>query len=280
MKKGINYWAFPPGSDGSPIDPVEAMKRAKKLGFDCFEHTVEATGLISRTTIREQAVAVRSEADRIGIELLTVCSGLAWSESPTHPDPAVRRSAVETNLKMLELCSWLGVHTLLYVPGMVSAEFVPDFPPQPYVEVERRARESIEMLVQTAERLKVTVAVENVWNRFLLSPVEMRDFVDSFGSDYVKCYFDVGNCISYGHPTDWIRTLGARIAAVHMKDFKVSIGNLDGFVDLLAGDADYPKVMAAFREIDYDGPYTAEILPGRDGSAEKAIAALRVVEAY
>ena len=280
MKKGINYWAFPPKGDGSAIGQVEAIKVAKALGFDCLELTVEAQGGLSRATTRDEATVIRKAAEVAGIELLTVASGMAWGESPTDPDAGVRAKAVESYKRTLELCSWLGAPTLLYLPGMVSACFVPGYAPQPYEAVVRRAREAVEALLPVAEKHKVKLAIENVWNRFLLSPVEMRDFIDKFGSEWVGSYFDVGNVLLYGHPEDWIRILGKRIAAVHMKDFRTSVGNLDGFVDLLSGDVDFRAVMATLREAGYDGPYTAEIVPGKEGAAEKAIAALRIIERY
>ena len=135
-------------------------------------------------------------------------------------------------------------------------------------------------LLPTAERLDVRLAVENVWNRFLMSPLEMRYFIDSFESPHVGSYFDVGNVLAFGHPEDWIHTLGKRILAVHLKDFRVNVGNLDGFVDLLSGDVNYPSVMRCFREIGYDGAYTAEIVPGAPGAVEKAIAAMKIIEGY
>ncbi len=280
MKKGINYWAFPPGADGSPISQVSAMERAKLLGYDCLELTVEATGALTGATTMEEASALRKAADEIGIELVTVASGLAWGESPTDPDPSVRARAIESYKRSLELCAALGARTLLYLPGMVSACFVPSYAPQPYEAVAKRAKEAVEALLPTARKLRVTLAVENVWNHFLMSPVEMRDFIDQFGSEWVGSYLDLGNILQFGQPEDWIRTLGKRIAAVHMKDFRVNVGTLDGFVDLLSGDVDYRSVMPALRSVGYDGTYTAEIVPGRDGAAEKAIAALKIIEGY
>jgi L-ribulose-5-phosphate 3-epimerase len=278
MQKGINYWAFPPGRDGSPADPLEAMRAAHELGFDCFELTVEAAGLISLATTYEQAERVRHAAQALGLRLSTVASGLAWSTSPTHPDQAVRDQAVRSYEKVLEITAWLGAETSLYIPGMVSASFVPEFAPQPYDQVDLWARESLRRLLPTAERLGVRIAIENVWNRYLLSPLEMRAFIDSFGSPLVGSYFDVGNVMLYGHPEHWIQILGPRIFAVHLKDFRVAIGNLDGFVDLLSGNVDFPAVMCAFEQIGYDGPFTAEIVPGKAGDVEKAAVALKVIE--
>ena len=280
MIKGINYWAFPPGPNGAPIDPVDAMSRAKELGYDCFELTVDPTGPVSLETTQREAIRVREQAARIGISLRTAASGIAWGLSPTHPDSSVRESAVAAYGRIIQVASWLGAETLLYLPGMVSAVFVPDYPPQPYEEVDLRARRALRELIPTAERLGVRLAVENVWNRYLLSPVEMRDFIDSFGSPFVASYFDVGNCMLYGHPEDWIRVLGKRIAAVHLKDFRVNTGNLDGFVDLLSGNVDFPAVMKALAEAGYSGPCTAEIVPGTPGAVEKAAAAIGLIEGY
>jgi hexulose-6-phosphate isomerase len=280
MKKGINYWAFPPNGDGSPIGPIQAIRTAKRLGFDCLELTIDGEGELTCGTTKEEATRFRREAETVGIELLTVASGLAWGVSPTDPDPAVRSQAIRNTERSLELCAQLGAKTLLYLPGMVSASFVPTFSPQSYEKVAVWAREAVETLLPTAEKLKVHLGVENVWNRFLLSPVEMRDFIDQFQSEWVGSYLDVGNVLQFGHPEDWIKTLGKRIKAVHMKDFRVAVGNLDGFVDLLSGDVDFKGIMPLFREIGYPGPYTAEIVPGRAGAAEKAIAALRVIEQY
>lgn len=280
MVKGINYWAFPANPDGSPADLLTAMKHAKELGYDCFEVTVDQSGLISLDTTKEQAQGVREEADRLGLALVTSASGLAWEESPTHPDPQVRGKAIRNYKRAMEVSSWLGIKTMLYLPGMVSAVFVPSFRPQPYEKVYEWAREAIQSLLPSAERFGVRLAVENVWNRFLMSPLEMRRFVDSFGSPLVGVYFDVGNVVAFGHPEDWIRTLGKRIMAVHLKDFRINVGNLDGFVDLLSGDVDFPTVMKTFKEIGYDGSYTAEIVPGAPGAVEKAIAAMRMIETY
>ncbi len=276
--KAINYWAFPADSNGNPYDPVEAMRVAKELGFNAFELTVEAEGKISLEITESEAREIKREAEGMGISLLTVASGLAWGTSPTDPREDVRKKAVSDYKKILSIASWLGAETILYLPGMVSAVFIPDYEPQRYDVVDKRAKEALEELIPHAEKVGVRIAVENVWNRFLLSPVEMRDFIDYFDSDYVGSYFDVGNVMLYGHPEHWIEILGKRIFAVHLKDFKVNVGNLDGFVDLLDGDVNYPAVMAAFRKINYTGPFTVEFVPGRIGAVEKAAAAIKIIE--
>ncbi|NQT58428.1 MAG: sugar phosphate isomerase/epimerase [Bacteroidetes bacterium] len=279
MKKGINYWAFPPKENGELLSASEVLKKAKSLGYDLVEFTVDPLGAaVTPNTTKEEAAEIRKEAAQLGIGLETLASGLAWGASPTHPDSEVRKQAVQDAVRQVEIAAWLGCHTILYLPGMVSACFVDDFPPQSYDTVMVWAREALNQVLPHAERLGVRLGVENVWNRFLLSPLEMRDFIDSFESPIVGAYFDVGNIMLYGHPEHWISILGFRIFAVHMKDFRVAIGNINGFVDLLAGDVCYPQVMEQFKTIGYNGPYTAEYVPGILGAAEKAIAALKLIE--
>ena len=275
---GINYWAFPGHADGTPMHGIEVLDRAKELGYDAVEFTVDPIGAVTPATTQKEAENLRKAAADRGIALPTLAAGLAWGASPSSPDPSIRAKAVENAKLQLQIASWLGCSTILYLPGMVSACFVPDFDPQQYDVVQKWATESLRAVLPVAEKLQIRIGVENVWNRFLLSPVEMASFIDSFESPYVGSYFDVGNVMLYGHPEHWIRILGKRIFAVHMKDFRVEVGNLNGFVDLLAGDVPFAKVMQAFSEIGYTGAYTAEYVPATLGAAEKAIAALRIIE--
>ena len=107
----------------------------------------------------------------------------------------------------------------------------------------------------------IVIGIENVWNKFLLSPLEYRDFIDQVGSPNVGSYFDVGNVLLTGYPEQWIRILGSRIKKVHFKDYRINPGGINAFVDLLAGDVDYPAVMRALRDIDYNDYCTAEMIP-------------------
>ena len=278
MLKGINYWAFPPGNNGQSIEPEKALERAKNLGYDSFELTVEEEGAVSLGMSETGAERIKRKAESIGIKLVTVASGLSWGCSPTDPKKEVRDKAVINGKKILQIAAWLGAETILYVPGMVSAVFIPEFKPQLYDDVDNWAKDSLEKLIPSAEKLNVKIGVENVWNRFLLSPAEMRSFIDYFNSPYLGSYFDVGNVMLYGHPEHWIQMLNKRILAVHLKDFRVNVGNLDGFVDLLDGDVDYPSVMKEFRGIGYSGPFTAEIVPGKEGAVEKAVTSMKLIE--
>ncbi len=125
--------------------------------------------------------------------------------------------------------------------------------------------------------MQVVIAIENVWNKFLLSPLEMRDFIDSFKSNAVGAYFDVGNVLLIGYPEQWIRILGHRIKRVHVKDFKRSVGTVEGFVDLLEGDVDFTAVKEALADIGYDGYLTAELLPFTPGRPEKTARAMKEI---
>lgn len=279
MIKGISYWAFAPEKGGSPCDITKAMREARALGYDAIELTIDNGGRLSLSTTQAEAEAIRCAADETGIALKTVCSGIAWGCSPTHPDAAVRAQAARNTKKMIQITAWLGAETLLYIPGMVSAPFVPDYEPQPYDAVDARARKALSQVLPLAEKLGIRLGVENVWNRYLLTPLEMRDFIDSFDSPFVGSYFDVANIMLYGHPEHWIKILGRRIFAVHIKDFKVEVGNLSGFVDILTGDVNYPAVMQSFKNIGYKGSFTAEVFasPKRNMPAI-ALQALQKIE--
>jgi hexulose-6-phosphate isomerase len=145
----------------------------------------------------------------------------------------------------------------------------------PYDVCYERAREAVAQILPTAERLGVTLGIEIVWNKFLLSPLELRDFIDSFGTAAVGSYFDAGNVLLTGYPEHWIRILGKRIVRVHVKDFKKSIGTAAGFVDMLEGDLDFQALKGALAKVGYDGIITAEMLPYQPGRPEKTAAAMK-----
>ena len=125
----------------------------------------------------------------------------------------------------------------------------------------KRASDAVASLLPLAAASKIAIGLENVWNKFLVDPFAMRAFIDQFNSDWLGAYFDVGNAMLVGYPEQWIRILGKRIKRVHLKDFRRGVGTADGFVDLLAGDVNWPEVMKALRDAGYSGPLTAEMIP-------------------
>lgn len=277
MYKAINVWSF---AEGMSLE--EMMTEAKRLGYEGFEPALEAQGELSLESTDAEVRAVRALADRIGLRLTSLASGLSWGCSPVSNDPAVRERALKQALRVLECASLLGVGAVLYVPGMVGTGFwggADDF--VSYRDCWDRAVENCRALGARARELGVVLAVENVWNNFLLSPIEMKYFLETVGSDFVQAYFDVGNAVKFGFPELWIDVLGERIARVHVKDFKRSIGTLDGFTDLLSGDVDYPAVIAALERAGYDGPLTGEINNSvacyRENAVARAAAALDVI---
>ena len=276
MKISANYWIFEGGLDGTlPI--ADAMKQAAQLGFDGIELCIASQGVLTQKTTQAECETFCEEAQKNGLEISGVASGESWGLSPTSNDPEVRQSIIDFTKKALQITKWLGTDAYLFVPGAVDVFFLPDGEVVPYDDCYQRAMDSIFQIAPTAEKLGVSIAVENVWNKFLLSPLEMRSFIDQFHSRNVGAYFDVGNVLLTGYPEQWIRILGSRIKRIHIKDFKRSIGTIDGFVDLLEGDVDFEAVNKALAEIGYDGFVTAEMLPFVSGRPEKTAKAMKQI---
>jgi hexulose-6-phosphate isomerase len=195
------------------------------------------------------------------VELPSLATGLYWSYSLTSNDSAVRQKARDIALRQLETAAVLGADTILVVPGAVGVDFIPNHPVVDYAAAYDRSLEALTALKGRAEALRIHIGLENVWNKFLLSPLEMRDFIDRIDSPYMGAYLDVGNVIPTGYPEHWTAILNHRIRKVHFKDFRRAVGTLPGFVDLLAGDVNYPAVMAALGKAGYDGYVIAEMIP-------------------
>lgn len=251
MMKSVSFWAFP-----GELSVAERMDMAKAAGFEGIELTLEGEGEITMdSAAADMAQYVDMAADK-GLQLMTFATGLAWEKPALSPDPAVADEGVAIVRKCLELGAALGVGAILCVPGSVTDEYAYD-----------RAYEDLISTFKTlgpeARDAGVVIGLENVWNKFLLSPVEFARALDEIDEEFVGAYFDVGNCVINGYPDQWIRILGPRIAAVHFKDFRVVgwAGTIDNFCDLLEGSVPWDRVMEAFSEIGYDGAYTAEMMP-------------------
>ena len=254
MLKSISAWAF------SPTRPArEVFALAREHGFEGVEVTIDEPGgatchQATTESSHRECELVREEAAEAGVAIASAASGLGWKHRLTASGPEARRQAVEVTQASLQRAAWLGADALLCVPGVVD-------PGTPYDVALERARVGLDEVRGAALQSGVSLAIENVWNKMLLSPLEMRDLIDiangseerPFGS-----YFDVGNVLQTGYPEQWIAILSGRISRVHFKDWKRSVGNIDGFCALLEGDVDYPAVMAALRAAGYDGPVTAE----------------------
>lgn len=276
MKISASYWMFQGGLEQTrPI--AQAMKEAKILGFEAIELAIASQGVLTHQATQARCEDITAVAQKIGIEISGLASGEHWMCSPTANQPGVRKKIIDFVCQALRVTKWLGTDAYLFVPGAVDVFFLPDAEVIPYDVCYERAGEALRQILPVAEEAGVTVCIENVWNKFLLSPLEMRDFIDSFDSKFVGAYFDVGNVLLTGYPDHWIRILGKRIKRVHVKDFKRSVGTVEGFVDLLEGDVDFEAVKKALADIGYDGYVTAEMLPFQPGRPEKTAQAMRKI---
>ena len=258
MKKAINRWAFP--GSWSLDQVIEATCRH---GFDGLELNVEESGDLGLETTPAEAATVAERVGAAGLEIPALATGLYWTRSLSSPDEDERQAGLTVARQQMRLAAAMGVDHLLVVPGAVDVFFLPDKPPVPYETAWQQAQRSLVTLADEAEAHKVVLCLENVWNRFLLSPLEFRRFIDEIDSLLVRAYFDVGNVFQFGQPDDWIGLLGSRISRVHVKDFKRSVGTADGFCDLEEGEIDWAAVVKALREAGYDSFLTAELFPAK-----------------
>ncbi len=234
------------------IPLAERFQLAKEVGFEQVE--------CPQTDDAAQAEEIRKAAGSSGLKIHSVMNGDHWKYPLSSGDrDVVARSmkAMHTSLHNAKL--W-GADTVLLVPAVVNPE-------TSYKDAWDRSQRQIRELIPLAEQLKVVIAVEEVWNKFLLSPLEFAHYVDEFKSPWVKAYFDVGNVVLYSYPQDWIRTLGSRIVKLHFKDFKFRSVPQSGkreaeFVNLREGDIDWNEIYNALAAIGYRGSATVELRGG------------------
>jgi hexulose-6-phosphate isomerase len=257
MKKGLNLWSVSwPGSEGAP-SWESLVKIVKDIGYDGIEFTYDEEKIRPQDLDRNQRMKYLEAVKSHGMEIPSVATGVFWQRNPASQDANERQRAIELGKLGLDLASDLGAKVLLVVPAVNVPELA-------YEKVWNHSLNFIRALASHAEQVGVTIGVENVWNRFLYSPVEFREFVKSAGSDRVKAYLDIGNILELGHPTQWIRELKGIVACVHVKDFDLSVGGLSGFRHLKKGDVDWPSVMKELRGIGYDGYLNVECFPSFD----------------
>jgi len=238
---------------------AERFAIARDAGFEAVE--------MQTVTRDEEAAEARDAAKTSGVRIHSVMNMDHWRFPLSSADASVVQKSVagmETSLRNAAL--W-GADTVLLVPAVVDAT-------TSYQDAWRRSQQVIrERLLPMARDLKVIVAIEEVWNKFLLSPLEFVRYVDELDSPWAKAYFDVGNVVFYAFPQDWIRTLGARIAKVHLKDFQLDRpGGRFAWRNLGEGDIDWVEVRKAFSDIGYRGYMTTELSEG-DAAYLKDVAA-------
>lgn len=280
MRVAIFQGAFPPG-----LDLPACFELVNAAGFEGVELSLENTApllpeAVNETTDAVRAIersvglaqprpgglrldstpaeieAIRAQAHAAGLKVIGVSTMQLFYYPLSSPLPAVRAYAKTIVRKMLEATCQLGGDVILITPGMVTMD-------SPYDEVWQRSRETITELIPPAERSGVSIALENVWNKFLASPLEFRDYIDSFKNPVVGAYFDVANVLRFGYPDQWIRLLGPRLKRVHFKDYRLDVDDLRGFTALLQGDVPWARVMNALARVGYEGWVVAEVQPYR-----------------
>jgi hexulose-6-phosphate isomerase len=249
--KGICSNIFP-----SKMPLEECFRKAKDAGFDAIE--IPAGGEIGVDTDPEVVRRLGDAARRAGVAIASFWVSQPLSANPLNsPDPAVRAKGVEAVRKLIDYAVLLGAGAMLVVPGRLGSGAKFQYG---YQDTWDRVSAEMRKLVPFAAKARVILTPENVWNKFLVSPLEMRAFVDQFKSPWVGVHFDTGNIMQWGYPQDWILTLGPRIKRVHVKDYKLSSRAEQGrFVDLLEGDVDWKETMAALVQVGYRGFISPEI---------------------
>lgn len=238
----------------------DKFKLAKDLGFD----GVELNSPVDFTLDEIKKAKANS-----GIETPTVVNKDHWRVPLSDPDPEVRKNCIASVAKSLEEIKELGGDTVLVVPGVVNDKVS-------YEDAYYRSQNSIRELIPYAEKTGMQIGLENVWNNFLISPVEAKRFIDEINHPLVGWYFDIGNVLRYGWPEHWIKTLNHRITKLHIKEFSRELMNSSGLwegfkVDLLKGDNNWPVVMKAVSDINHRGGWLTAEVPGGDRNHLKKI---------
>ena len=252
MLTAINAWTFEP-----ELTARAQISAAGDAGFDGIELVIAREGLLTfDTPLKECEELARIAAD-LDLKIVSLASAVFWQTNYADPEPAIRRAAAELTVRMLDHAVALGAEAILVVPAVVGK--AADVEPRvSYSDALHRTFDALRVLRHEAEQRGVTIALENVHNRFLLSPLEAAELIDRINSAYVGWYFDIGNVMTMGYPEDWITTLAGRIKCVHIKDYDLSRSGPDAFCELGAGSVDWPRVSAALRQVGFGGALTFE----------------------
>jgi hexulose-6-phosphate isomerase len=272
--KGISYLSFENGLENT--QSIEsALEQTKTYGFDALELSVSNEGIINTNTSKEECRIIRQKINDSGIFVDSIATGMSWGISPTSEDKATRNKSISLHKDALQVASNLGCKALLFVPGVVKSPISSEI--VRYDKALDRIRDAINQLLPIAEDLDVDLCMENVWNGFFYSPIELRDFVDSFESNKLGVYLDVGNLIGYQqYPPHWIELLNSRIKRVQIKDFQENFdwtGSFS-FCDIGTGDVPWKETIEALKSINYQNTIIAEMLPWDETILSRTSAAM------
>ena len=247
LKKSLGF-----GMINEDLSLTDKFKLIKDLGFD---------GVELNSPVEFKISELLDAKAKSGIELPSVVNKDHWEMPLSDPDPVVRKKIIQSVAQSLQDVKDLGGDTVLVVPGVVNEKVSYE---QAYITTTNSIRE----LIPYAEKTGMQVALENVWNNFLLSPIEAKRFIDEINHPLIGWYFDAGNILRYGWPEHWIYTLNSRIMKLHIKEYSRELMNTKGLwegfkVNLLDGDNNWPVVMKAVSEINHKGGWiTAEVNGG------------------
>ena len=239
----------------------ECIREAASTGYDAVELNFD--GRFQLDCSQDILNEIKTVTRECAIKVDSVYSRQQWRTPISSANPEVSRTGTKAISRLIEIASFLEARIVLVIPGAVDNSILSgDVEITAYDEVYRRSGEAIKGLSTNAEREEVILAVENVPGKFLLTPLEMKRFVEEIGSPAVGCYFDVANCLyAGGFPGHWIGMLGGLIKAIHVKDYRLPPGNLSNFVSVFEGDINWKEVAKALAEIGYDYSLTSEVLP-------------------
>lgn len=247
IKMAVEYNMLP-----AALSIADKFQMAKDAGFERIE--------CPTTRDQADAEAMKAASEKSSLPIHSVMNSDHWKYPFSSADPQVVEKSLDGARVSIRNAHLWGAETVLLVPAVVN-------PQTTYKEAYERSQPAIKKLIPLAEELNVTLALEEVWNKFLLSPLEFARYIDEYDSPKVRAYFDVGNVVLYGYPQDWIRTLGKRIARLHFKDFSfrrdpATKNMMAAWVPLGEGDIDWKAIYDALQDVGYQGPATLELAGG------------------
>lgn len=255
MKKGVSFYTFP-----QDVDLLEACQQCAAAGYEGVELVLSENGSLNMGVSDAELVRIKTLVEDQGLKVSSVGAWNLWEHNLASNDKKDADYAKSIIKKQIDCAQAFGADTVLVVPGWVGTNFAPGI--VRYDQAYENSQRALLELAPYAEAAGVAIGVENVWNKFLLSPLEFKRFLDEIASNYVGAYFDVGNIIYIGYPDQWIHILGKKhIKKLHFCDCRSEQAGLGMFVDLFEGDVNFQTVMQSIRDIDYDGWINVEFLP-------------------
>lgn len=255
IKKGLGFWMIK-----EELSLLDKFKLVKDLGFD---------GIEFNSPLDLPLKDLLEARDKTGVEIPSTVNKDHWGKPISDPDPAIRQFTIDSMARSLEQTKELGGDTVLLVPGVVSDTVS-------YKTAYDNALDSIRKMIPHAEKTGVKIALENVWNNFILSPIEAKDFLDKIDHPLVGWYFDLGNILRYGWPDHWLEVLGDKVFKLHVKEYSKKIINEQGLgkgfnVELTQGDVNWSQVMKTIKDINYKGQYMTLEVNGGDRTVLKKL---------